>query len=265
MEALLERIARELPGLPKPWFGVESLNEIYACFDPSVATLSIPFDRQFIRAMSGYPEIAPLVYVAAVGNIDPSEYHLLEELFSECEAANGAAAYHPYWFANPNESGLREPHWEWLAGRWQPLDDYMTQRGIKVHWAMGEMGAVGGYYVPDTTSMAAISPLGDVEPIVPRATVNMGASDYKPSRVFVTGNSGYVLLPGDGWRSPKCYGGNWARYEADLLEFNRREQVWNETHDNRCYGGTIFTTGGGDQWRYFEMGEGEIDRLKAIL
>ena len=265
MEALLERIAQQVPGLPKPWFGVESLNEIYACFDQSVVTLSIPFDRQFIRAMSGYPEVSPIVYVAAVGNIDPSEYHHLLDLAEECEAARGSFGYHPYWPANPNASLLREPDWQWLAGRWQPLDLFLTQRGIRVRWALGEMGAVGGYYVPDTTTMARISPLGDREPVVPRAPLNIWATDYKPTRAFVSGNSGYVLLPTDGWKSSKCYGGNWARYESDLLEFNRRVMAWNETHEHRCYGGTIFTTGGGDQWRYFEIGETEIDRLKAIL
>ncbi len=266
MERVLERIATEMPGLPKPWFGVESLNEIYACFDPSVLTLSIPFDRAFVQAMLQYtPEIAPCVYVAAVGNIDPSEYGHLLALARETETAGGAFSYHPYWFANQNESGLREPHWEWLAGRWQGLDDYLTQRGIKVRWALGEMGAVGGHYVSDTREMGRISPLGDREPLAPRSTINRGATDYKPERVFVTGNSGYVLLPGDGWRSSKCYGGNWARYEADLLEFNDRVQMWNETHDMRAYGGTIFTTGGGDKWKWFEIGEQQIARLIAVL
>jgi len=271
MEDVLETIAREMPGIPKPWFGVESLNEIYACYDPSVITLSIPFDRQFIRAMSGYPEIAPLVYVAAVGNVEaPGEspgsqlWPDLLALGRESQAANAAWAYHPYWFANANESGLREPNWQWLAGRWQWMDDYLVQNGIKVHWAMGETGAVGGWHVADTRALARMTLFEGIEPVLPRATINMGASDYKPERVYVTGNSGYVLLPTSGWKSKDCYGGNWQRYENDLLEFNDRVMRWNETHEYRAYGGTIFTTCTFG-WDSFHIGETQISRLKNIL
>jgi len=265
MEEVIAQIAQDQPGLPKPWFGVESLNEIYACFDSSVQTLSIPFDRAFIRALAQYPEVSPIVYVAAVGNIDPSEYHTLLDLARECEAAKGAFGYHPYWFANATDTGLIEPHWRWLAGRWQYLDQFLTENCIKVRWALGEMGAVGGYFVRDTVEMAFISPLGARLRTAPRATVNMGATDDKPERVFVSGNSGYVLMPCDGYKSPQCMGGDWPRYEADLLEFNRRLQVWNESHEYRAYGGTIFTTGGGSKWKHFEIDASRIERLKEIL
>jgi len=234
MEEVLEQIATDMPGLPIPWFGVESLNETYACWDPSVITHSIPFDRAFIRALMGYPEVSPIVYCAAVGNIqlpeedpDGQAWQDLVEMGHECEAANGCYGYHSYWFANPDESGLAS-HWPYLAGRWTEFDKYLSQHGnaVEVNWFFGECGAVGGRYT----------------------------------------GGGYQLLPHDGWKSSQCYGGNWSRYEADLLEFNGRVQAWNATHNNRAFGGTVFTTtGGGYSWDSFEIGESEIERLKVIL
>jgi hypothetical protein len=59
--------------------------------------------------------------------------------------------------------------------------------------------------------------------------------------VFIPGNSGYVLLPHDGWRASSCYAGNWGRYEADLVRWHELVQDWNAMHGNRARGGGVFT------------------------
>jgi len=123
------------------------------------------------------------------------------------------------------QESLLVSHWDYLAGRWTLFDEYLVDHGAHVNWFFGETGAIGGHF--DT--------------------------------------HGYHFLPHDGWKSSYCYAGNWARYEQDLLLLNTMIQEWNTTHGNRAFGGTIFTTGGGEKWKTFEIGPTEIKRLKVLL
>jgi hypothetical protein len=75
---------------------------------------------------------------------------------------------------------------------------------------------------------------------------------------------GYNLLPGSGWKSDSCYAGNWARYQADIIEFQRRVREWNATHGNRAVGGTLFTTSG-PGWASFEVQRAEMEKLAKVL
>jgi len=143
------RIERELPGLPKPYFFVESVNELY-CPDEAVVRRSVAFDMAFIDELGklGLP-IAPAVFTAPVGNPEPEHYSLLVPLAARCQQAGGLMGYHNYWWANKQVSGL-EPWWRWHAGRWVEMDRVFVSSGVHVRWYGGESGAVGspdGYHL----------------------------------------------------------------------------------------------------------------------
>jgi len=77
--------------------------------------------------------------------------------------------------------------------------------------------------------------------------------------VAITGPGG-AMNPGAGWRHETCLRGSWDKYLAQILEFRRRVQEWNRQHNNRCLGMTLFTVGGGAEWKWFELG----DKLGAL-
>lgn len=260
MENVCDTLSRE--GYDEPYFGVEGYNETYACWAASLPD-AIECDRSMIRALAGYP-VAPVVFCAAVGNPQlPSEdpdgiWPYLLTLARETQAAGGLWGYHGYWFANPSESGLVE-HWPYLAGRWALFDDYLTERGVEVGWFSGETGAVGGAYVDDKAEVKSLASEAAMWPVA-----NVYASDWKPHAVFVPGASGYILLPHHGWKSRECYGGNWSRYVTDAVTFGEMTKSWNDTHGNRMWGGTLFTSGPWG-WESFQIGPEEMRLLAEAL
>lgn len=72
----------------------------------------------------------------------------------------------------------------------------------------------------------------------------------------------YSPKPDDGWKSSKCYNGDWPATRSFLVRLN---QLLQERYGERCYGCAIFTTGGGDRWRTFEMGKREWDDLAGYV
>jgi hypothetical protein len=145
-----DQMAQEFPSLKRPYFYVESLNEVYPSLNAPHVERAATFDIAFIDALAetGLP-VAPAVFCAAVGNPHESEYELLVPLARKCEEAGGLAGYHNYFWANQQVSGL-ESWWEWHAGRWQGMDDVFTSHGIHARWYGGESGAVGsadGYHL----------------------------------------------------------------------------------------------------------------------
>lgn len=146
----LYEVCNQLHHLEPPYFYVESLNETYPSLNTSAVKRAADFDEAFCHALAetNLP-IAPVVYCAAVGNPHQTEYPLLVDMARACEAYGGLMGYHNYWFANPNVSGLTS-WWEWHAGRWAYIDQYLVTRGIHVKWYGGEAGAVGS---PDGYSL----------------------------------------------------------------------------------------------------------------
>jgi len=90
-----------------------------------------------------------VVFCAAVGNPHESEYELLVPLARKAMESDSLFGYHNYWFANPNESGLKH-WWKYHAGRWTEMDKVFVQNGVYVKWYGGESGAVGS---PDGYSL----------------------------------------------------------------------------------------------------------------
>lgn len=125
---------------------VESLNETYASEDRLGQEKAVSFDRAFIRRLKIHcPNTKPVVYTAASGNIDHDEYNILIPLASECASAKGAFGYHNYWsvvngnsYVNSSEHA-RDYHMRWA---WS-LDSFLTARGIRVNWMLGESGPIG--------------------------------------------------------------------------------------------------------------------------
>lgn len=269
--SLCEQMAAD--GIPEPYLGVEGWNETYGSFDPRIVN-AIEMDRAFIRELGklGLPVVA-VAFCAAVGNPHESEFTLLADLARETAAAGGHFGYHNYWYANSQESGL-VGHAQWLSHRWIEIDAALEDAGVDVSglgWYSGELGAVGGHYVSD----AVVEVTGD-ERLGLRVSLdewgdlprgNTQASDWKPLRTFIPGHSGYVLLPTDGWLSSKCYGGDWDRYERDLVTWHGMTQDWNAAHGDRARGGGVFTTFGDPPqgWRSFAFTRAQMERMAELL
>lgn len=124
----------------------ESLNETYASKDLEGQRKSVAFDRAFIRRLRVHcPNTRPVVYTAASGNIDHDEYAILVDLARECQAAGGAFGYHNYWSVVNKKSYVnssahaRDYHMRWAYS----LDSYLSLRGIRVNYMLGESGPIG--------------------------------------------------------------------------------------------------------------------------
>jgi len=84
------------------------------------------------------------------------------------------------------------------------------------------------------------------------------AEGLYPDYIFAEGGAVYCAgghMPSSeaGWGYKATLGGNAEKYVAQCLEFRRRLMEWNEEHGNRVLGATLFTAGGGDRWRHFEL------------
>lgn len=118
---------------------------------------------------------------------------------------------------------LHPQHWQFYSGRWATMDANYLRNGYRVRWFFGEFGAVG-----------------------------LTMPGWPNS-----------LAPNDGWRHPRVYDGNLAGYLdmmtewASLLEDT---QAWQE---GRVLGAVLFTSGGGSQWKHFEVAQPEMGAIAA--
>lgn len=69
----------------------------------------------------------------------------------------------------------------------------------------------------------------------------------------------------DGWRKAAAYNADWSRYEADIIEFDRRLREWNATHGFRLLGAPLFTTGDMGSWPSFTIETPQINALAIAL
>jgi hypothetical protein len=172
------------------------------------------------------------VLTAAAGNPDHHEVHWM------LDAARAAVQYealvmpHSY-FAGYPDPGVPE---EWLIDyardfafrpqlSWDPV---FVDAGLKVTYASGEFGPVGVHRNPDG------SPNGFAGPEI-------------------------------GWRSSTCLNGNLPRLVDLLITILRWDDQWNEENENRWWGRSFFTTGGGSMWDHFELDRGNWDYVIGRL
>ena len=259
----------------EPWFYVESVNEVYP-----PAQRAATFDLAFIHelASTGLP-IAPIVMTAAVGNPHESEFALLLPLARACAAAKGAFGYHAYWYANSHESGL-VPYWQWLAGRWEEIDKVLVANGVRVKWFFGETGAVGGEFVPASAPgglysawSADLGPKcieqgGIVKPVsvyIPKTQRGMPLAMPGAFAVATAQqDGGFILLPGDGWKSDRCYGGDFGRYLDDQRTFNVMASETDAGRRGDILGGAEFTSAIGCGWESFQIHGPEWQQMEAL-
>ncbi len=206
----------------------EGPNEVYGS-DRTSNTNWRNWELEFIqRLAAAEPRCKPVVFCAAVGNPPEDQYDLLVSLAQAATAAGGLMGYHGYWGTNPTWCSLDDyqTHGCWLQYRWEMMDDYLTARGVYPRWFLGETGAVEG--TPLTT--------GD-----------------------------YQFGPFNGWLSSTCLGGDWMRYLAQVEQFAQHIYDWNLTHGGRCVGGTLFTSGQGTGWEWFQIQAEQMAAVRNML
>ena len=79
------------------------------------------------------------------------------------------------------------------------------------------------------------------------------------------GESGVYFSSHEGWRSPNCYSGDFSKYLADIMEFDRLCKVWNAVNSNRFLGAVLFTSGSGTGWDSFQVGASEMAQIASAL
>jgi len=272
---ICNRIAQEFPHLPEPYIGFESLNEVYPSLNAAHVQRAAIFDGAFIEALveTGLP-IRPIVFCAAVGNPHESEYPLLVPLARDCAAADGWFGYHAYWLGNPDYGGPGHL-WPYLSGRWTEMDKLFTQHDAYVTWYSGECGVVGGRSSEGEAGLSASAfcpPNAELRaglrdnPDVPYLIYTGLHTEEIRHRALANGDW-VSLWANAGWKDNECYQGNWTRYLADILEWDRRVREWNLLHGDRFVCGTLFTTG--DErytgWAEFQVQQREMEAIVTAL
>lgn len=113
---------------------------------------------------------------------------------------------------------IHPEHWQWYDGRFESMDKIFRYNGYTVRWFFGEAGAVG-----------------------------------------LTGpgwpNS---LAPNDGWRHFDVYNGDLDGYLDMMTEWASCLEETAAWQAGRVIGAVLFTSGGGSQWKHFEVKQPEM-------
>ena len=137
----------------------------------------------------------------------------------------------------------------------------------------------GLYLIPDADTITSFSPgaagpvYGEFEWASGRWTVMDAAyrsADYEVKWLITEGgpvrsvNGGGALDPQGGWRHGGVCGGDVGCYVEIMRYWATRVAAWNAQHNNRCQGVTMFTTGGGSTWEWFETRQPEMNALADL-
>jgi len=143
-------IDQNFPGMKKPYFYMESPNELYPSENAPLVARAAALDQAIALEVERTElPIATIGYCAGVGNPHETEYILLVPLARTLERTRGAMGLHLYWWANEIENGL-ESWWKYHAGRYQEVDKVLVEHGVHVDWLCGESGVVqsdDGYHL----------------------------------------------------------------------------------------------------------------------
>jgi hypothetical protein len=227
---------------------VESWNETIATNDPDGTRRAVEFDYWFAEELMalGLP-VAPQLLNVAVGN--PYHTSLLKRLLRRLRLGRLVSTTSSPSLGPPMKQSLPAAP---LAVSEIELMLPAVEQAIKYNGTIG-YHAYG----------QAVAPDGDLnnnwEFYAGRALENWDpvfrAHGLFPTYLF--GECGAFATCSDGWRAPNCLNGDWPRYLSQLTEFSDRIKSWNSRHDNRCLGGTLFTSGGWG-WDSFEIREPQM-------
>ena len=68
----------------------------------------------------------------------------------------------------------------------------------------------------------------------------------------------------DGWRSPNCLNGSQALYLLAIREWLEDVQLTSAYAEGRIYGFNLFTSGGSNEWKYFETRQPELNLIADL-
>ena len=77
-------------------------------------------------------------------------------------------------------------------------------------------------------------------------------------------DGGFILLPGDGWKSDRCYGGDFGRYLDDQRTFNVMASETDAGRRGDILGGAEFTSAIGCGWESFQIHGPEWQQMEAL-
>jgi hypothetical protein len=91
---------------------------------------------------------------------------------------------------------------------------------------------------------------------------------------YILGECGVIYSPDGGlsfdptgqrgWRHPDCLNSDWLAYLTHLDQLNQKVNLWNADHGGRCLGVTLFTSGVGVGWEWFQLGASEFADLAQL-
>lgn len=170
------------------------------------------------------PRVGAVAFEGGVGNIQVANFDLLVSLMQKVRDYNGMAGLHSYFGAIPTRCSL--DHYE-DEGKWLQYRFEMTDDYLVQH------GIRINWFLSEG-----------------------GAIYYEPPRDMPSCDPG--------WRYKDTLNGDWAQYLAKLEQLAQHLYGWNVAHGGRLKGYAIFTQGGGDRWKWFELGSTELDALAAM-
>jgi hypothetical protein len=246
--------------------GFESLNETYPTHDPAALYAAVEFDRAFIRRLRARaPQIAPIVFTAAIGNPDHDEYEALLPLAREAmevahPAAGGAGAYfgyHAYWPVYYGESFVEDLDCQGdLHLRWNAIDNALAAHDIAVRWLLTEAGPIG---CNDPATWGMEHPVTEGSGMEHAVT---GGSGMEHAVTGGSGTAGYGLRPADGWKLDRVWNGNLQGYLEDLACFDGLIARTRAAREGRFKGYALFTSNsspGG--WVHFNLVGADAERV----
>jgi len=77
--------------------------------------------------------------------------------------------------------------------------------------------------------------------------------------------NGHMPSSEAGWGYRETLGGDAGAYVEVLMRCRRKWMDWNEGHGNRVLGATVFTAGGGKDWRHFELKDSVLGPLADVI
>lgn len=215
---------RGLPLIDGKYFWFELWNEVYGWDRPP----NVVWRDREIAAINYLaqkePRVGAVAFNAGVGNIPVPDFDILVPLARAIRDNNGMFGLHSYFGATPTSCTIDNYEDE---GRW-----------LESRWEM-----IDDYLLGNNIKVNWFLSEG-------------GAIYYEPPTNMPSSAAGYKYI--------KCMNGDWSRYLDKLEQLVQHYYQENLKRGGRLKGYAIFTQGGWDTWRYFELGSEEVDDIAAM-
>lgn len=171
----------------------------------------------------------------------------------------------------------------YYSGRWMHMDAAYRLASLdtrKLYWLFTEFGPVGATWHAGgaRVGLQAAAPMAERKGaqrvfVYDQAGIpqEMEAAPARGLLLALAGNGSplaaapagpvVILYPNDGWRHPQALAGDVPAYLRVCEYAMQRMADWNAANGNRALGPVLFTSGGGQTWRYFETRQPEMDAI----